>query len=286
MLERVVRVLGLPENTERDRLLETRDEFRVTRCADQQAQRHHHYHHPHHYGHNHRRQSRHQQDPTVRNLPVCEKSNPIEPVGSVVGGSSHGVTSATLPSIVVSDVDENDEDPPPYSAIAPPDHVGWPFVFSTHIPYSVHATQPCITEPPLAPFQTPPPRPLPLPLPLTPATATSAATTLTSPVPSLLQPSSSLQLPPTTTTYRVESPSPDRSVPTLSLTPYRFFKFGSHRSLFAHRSSIFDNASTGKGVPEKSRRYGAILVAAAVIVFLMALSLMVRFVMERGFWRR
>ncbi|KAK2585719.1 hypothetical protein KPH14_010332 [Odynerus spinipes] len=266
---------GLPENTERDYLLDGRDEFHVTCCADQQAQRHHQYHHHHHHhGHNHRRPSRHQQD-IARSPPIYEKSNRIEPIGSVVDGSSHGVTSTTLPSIVVSDVDENDEDPPPYSAIAPPDHVGWPFVFSTHIPYSVHATQPCITEPPLAPFQTP--SPLPLPLPLTPTTAAALA----SPIPSLQ--ASTLQPPPT---YRVEPPSLDRPTPTLSLTPYRFFKFGSHRSLFSHRTSIFDNASTGKEVQGRSRRYGAILVAAAVIVFLMVLSLMVRFVMERSFWRR
>ncbi|KAL2731842.1 protein BEAN1-like isoform X1 [Vespula squamosa] len=272
----------VPESTENDHLLENRNDNRTTSCSilpEQSAQRHHHHNHNHnhHYHHHHRRQARCQHD-NCRSIPTCEKSNRNGPFG-IVDGSSHDVISGTLPSIVVSDVDENDEDPPPYSAIVPPDHVGWPFVFSTHIPYSVHATQPCITEPPLAPFQIPPPT---SPILQPPPPSPSLPLASTSPV----QQSSFLQQPPTTT-HRLETPSLDRTIPTLSLTPYRFFKFDSHRSIIDHRSSIFtDNVSTGKEVQRRSRKYGGILIAAAVIIFLMVLSLMVRFVMERSFRRR
>ncbi|XP_046836336.1 segmentation polarity homeobox protein engrailed-like [Vespa crabro] len=267
----------VPESTENDHLLENRNDVRMTSCSilpEQSGQRHHRHHHHHHYHHHHhhQRQARYQHD-SCRNIPTNEKSNQNGPFG-IVDGSSHDVISGTLPSIVVSDVDENDEDPPPYSAIVPPDHVAWPFVFSTHIPYSVHATQPCITEPPLAPFQIPPsPSPIPLP---------PLALASTSPV----QQSSSLQQPPTTT-HRLETPSLDSTTPTLSLTPYRFFKFDSHRSIIDHRSSIFtDNVSTDKQIQGRSRKYGGILIATAVIVFLMVLSLMVRFVMEKSFRRQ
>lgn len=70
----------------------------------------------------------------------------------------------------------------------------------------------------------------------------------------------------------------------MPLTPERFFKLNCRRSSF-ESTSYADNRIAEK-TNEKKRRYGAILVAAAVIIFLMVLSLMVRFVMERSWWRK
>ncbi|KZC04903.1 PREDICTED: uncharacterized protein LOC107193272 [Dufourea novaeangliae] len=145
-----------------------------------------------------------------------------------------------VPSIVVEGVEDNDDDPPPYTAIAPPNHVGWPYDFSG-IPYSTR------TPPSLAPFQT---------------------------------------IPTTATGHHLEGQDGQHTSISVPLMPCRLFKFGSHRSLFAHRGLPFtDNISTCKDNHGRTRRYGAILVAAAVILFLMALSLLVRFVMEKSFWR-
>lgn len=157
------------------------------------------------------------------------------------------------PSIVVNELDEHDDDePPPYTAIAPPNHVGWPFGFSSDIDYS-----PCRGfELPLAGLQAP------------------------------LVPSPTSQ-PPPTLNFHQELASGQHTSISMPLMPYRFFRFGSHRSLFLPRASPFpDNRSITKGSNCKSRRYGAILVATAVIVFLMVLSLLVRFVIETSLWRR
>lgn len=59
--------------------------------------------------------------------------------------------STTLPSTTVDEVVRNDDDPPPYSPIAPPNHVGWPFDFSGNR-YSAYNTTTYTA--PLAPFQT------------------------------------------------------------------------------------------------------------------------------------
>lgn len=150
------------------------------------------------------------------------------------------------PSIVVDDVDGNDDDPPPYTAIAPPNHVGWPFNFS-RIPYSACTTSPCRAEAPLAPFQT---------------ARTSGSS------------------------FHPEGSDGQHTSISMPLMPYRLFKFGSHRSLFPHGGPSYpDNISVSKDSHGRTRRYGAILVGAAVIIFLMALSILVRFVMEKSLWR-
>lgn len=69
----------------------------------------------------------------------------------------------------------------------------------------------------------------------------------------------------------------------IPLTPYRFFKNGGNS--FVSRESIDDEIAE-KSDDTRSRRYGAMLAAVAVIIFLMVLSLMVRFVMEKSWWRR
>ncbi|XP_029172552.1 LOW QUALITY PROTEIN: uncharacterized protein LOC114941664 [Nylanderia fulva] len=70
----------------------------------------------------------------------------------------------------------------------------------------------------------------------------------------------------------------------MPLTSERFFKLGCRRSL--ESTSYADNRIAEKTNDKKSRRYGAIFAAAAVIIFLMVLSLMVRLVMERSWWRK
>ena len=155
---------------------------------------------------------------------------------------------AMVPSIMVDDVDGNDDDPPPYTAIAPPNHVGWPFEFSG-IPYSARNAGSCKAEVPLAPFQ--------------PALAT-----------------------PGLAFHPEGADGQQHTSISMPLMPCRLFKFGSHRSLFPHRGLSFtDNISASKDGHGRTRRYGAILVAAAVIIFLMVLSLLVRLVMEKSIWR-
>ncbi|KOC67089.1 hypothetical protein WH47_11742 [Habropoda laboriosa] len=154
----------------------------------------------------------------------------------------------TLPSIVIEDVGGNDDDPPPYSAVVPPDHVGWPFNFPA-IPYSACTTTSCRTEAaPLADFQTNP----------------------TSPG----------------SDFHPEGTDSQHASISMPLMPYRLLMFGSRRSLFTHGGLPFsDNISVRKDGNGRTRKYGAILVGAAVITFLMALSLLVRFVMDRNLWR-
>nr|XP_034173793.1 uncharacterized protein LOC117601278 isoform X2 [Osmia lignaria] len=58
----------------------------------------------------------------------------------------------TLPNTPVDHA--TDDDPPPYSDIVPPNHIGWTYDFSA-IPYSACTSTPCRqTEVPLASFQT------------------------------------------------------------------------------------------------------------------------------------
>nr|XP_033340737.1 uncharacterized protein LOC117228837 [Megalopta genalis]XP_033340738.1 uncharacterized protein LOC117228837 [Megalopta genalis]XP_033340739.1 uncharacterized protein LOC117228837 [Megalopta genalis] len=185
-----------------------------------------------------------------------------DPPGSPDPGAPSRDPAAGLavPSIVVEDAEGNDDDPPPYTAIAPPNHVGWPFVFSG-IPYSFCGTTPCRANAPLASFQPLAPTPTPMP---TPAPTTTSGSAL-----------------------RPEGTDGQQASISVPLMPCQLFKFGSHRSLFGHRGLPFsDNISVSKGGHGRTRRYGAILVAAAVIIFLMALSLLVRFVMEKSLWRR
>ncbi|KAG7187710.1 hypothetical protein KM043_016766 [Ampulex compressa] len=173
----------------------------------------------------------------------------LQSPGSVHRDACLGTASQTNPSFrssrypASSIVDVNGDDPPPYTAIAPPNHVGWSFDFS--IPYSTHDAAPHRPEAPLAPFQGS------LDANLHPDVSGGQHTSI-----------------------------------SLPLTPYRIFKFGSHRSLFVQGDVPFpDGATACKTDGRPSRKYGAILVAAAVIMFLMALSLVVRFIVERSFWR-
>lgn len=150
-----------------------------------------------------------------------------------------------LPSIVIDDVEGNDDDPPPYSTIAPPDHVGWPFGFS-RIQYSACRTAYREDAPPLERFQTS----------LTPDSG-----------------------------FRPEGTDQHASI-SMPLMPYRLFMCGSRRSLFGHGTLPFsDDTSVSKDDRGRTRKYGAILVGAAVIIFLMVLSLLVRFVMDKNIWR-
>lgn len=108
--------------------------------------------------------------------------------------SSNPVTAITPPSIIVNDAVEND-DPPPYasilpsySAIAPPNHVGWPYgPFSFGDSYSTGAS-PYTVEIPLAPFQT--------------------------------------SRMPAATGFHLEETNRQHASLPMPLTPYRFFKFG------------------------------------------------------------
>lgn len=180
---------------------------------------------------------------------MLPSSRLLHDVPSVASGECNApMDPSTVPSVVVENAERNDDDPPPYAAIAPPNHVGWPYGFSG-IPYSGCAATPCraAEAAPLASFQT----------------------ALTSG--SVLHP---------------EGQDGQHASISSPLMPCRLFKFGSHRSLFAHRGlPVSDNISVSKDGHGRTRRYGAILVAAAVIVFLMVLSLLVRFVMEKSFWR-
>lgn len=151
-----------------------------------------------------------------------------------------------VPLIVVEPAEENNDEPPPYSSTVPPDHVGWPFSFSPGIPYSGCAS--CAR--------------------------------------------SGTRLPGLQANQGVGSGSCPEGTDgqhtsiMMPLMPCQFFKFGSHRSIFAQRPIGFTEGPTvTKTSGGKNRRYGVILVAAAVMAFLMALSLLVRFIVEGKFWR-
>ncbi|XP_072767176.1 uncharacterized protein [Anoplolepis gracilipes] len=160
------------------------------------------------------------------------------------------VTVITLSSMTVNGNGDNDDPPPyaatppPYSAIALPNHTHWPYgLFSFGNAYSTDEAT-CRVQIPLTPFQAS----------LTPATDFQSQGTC------------------------------QHALLSMPMTmSERFFKLGCRRNSFVSTSY---NGIAEKTYDKKSRRYGVILVAAAVIIFLMALSLMVRFVMERSWWRR
>ncbi|XP_043586791.1 uncharacterized protein LOC122569596 isoform X2 [Bombus pyrosoma] len=152
----------------------------------------------------------------------------------------------TQTTITVDDVQRNDDDPPPYSAIVPPNHVGWPYNFSGNRYSACNATS-CRTDAtPLAGFQ-----------------------------PGLTSPGFGSH------PRRTDGQHASISVPSM---PCRLLMFGSRRSLFARESST-DNISIIKDTGGRTRKYGAILVGGAVIIFLMVLSLLVRFIMDKHLWR-
>lgn len=156
--------------------------------------------------------------------------------------SNNPITVITLSSITVND--EDNDDPPPYSVIALPNHAGWPCgLFSFGNTYSTDEAS-YRMQIPLTPFQA--------------------------------------SLIPTTDFYS-QGINGQHALLPMPMTPERFFKLRCDRNSFA---SDINNGIAEKIDDKKSRRYGAILVAAAVIIFLMVLSLMVRFIMERSWWRR
>ncbi|XP_017891863.1 uncharacterized protein LOC108632073 [Ceratina calcarata] len=64
--------------------------------------------------------------------------------------------------------------------------------------------------------------------------------------------------------------------------PYRLFMCGSGRTVLDFDDDVPDSKDDGA---RTNRKYGAILVGGAVIIFLMVLSLLVRFVMDKNLWR-
>ncbi|XP_053970380.1 uncharacterized protein LOC128872079 isoform X1 [Hylaeus volcanicus] len=116
---------------------------------------------------------------------------------------------------VMDATNRNDDDPPPYTAIAPPNHVGWLFDFSG-IPYSACTTTSCRAEAaPLAPFQ---------------ATLTSASA------------------------FHPEGTDGQHTSISVPLMPRRLFKFGSHRSLFMNRAiPMSDDISVSKDTHGRTR---------------------------------
>ncbi|XP_011352448.1 uncharacterized protein LOC105288127 isoform X2 [Ooceraea biroi] len=177
--------------------------------------------------------------PTPRDKPV-ELNGDVSQIGET---SNNPSVVIRLPSVITDDNQCND-DPPPYSAITPPNHVGWPYgIFSYSHSCSTDGT-PSRAEIPLAAF-----------------------------------------FQGTSTAMNFHHEGSDGQHTSSFSTPYQFFKFGCRRNSVLRETSFPDNGIAEKIDDTKSRRYGGILVAAAVIIFLMALSLMVRFVMERSWWR-
>ncbi|XP_012056230.1 PREDICTED: uncharacterized protein LOC105619319 [Atta cephalotes] len=166
-----------------------------------------------------------------------------------IGESSSGSTTVVTSSLITASGNESNDDPPPYAAITPPNHIGWPYgLFSFNDSYFTDGTTHRM-EIPLMSFQTH----------LTPVTGFH----------------------PEGINNRYES------YPMSLTTPYQFLKFGCHRnSLWRETMDATDDEITEKIYDKKTRTCGAILVAAAVIIFLMALSLIVRFIMEKSWWRR
>lgn len=150
----------------------------------------------------------------------------------------------TSPSIVIDNVERTDDDPPPYSAIVPPDHVGWAYN-CPRVPYT--------------------------------ACGTTAYRADATPL-NRLQP----DLPPGYCFNPEETESQHASI-SMPLMPYRLFMCGSRRSLFARGNT--PEAPACKDSGGRTRKCGAVLVGAAVIIFLMVLSILVRIVMDKNLWR-
>ncbi|XP_012232482.1 uncharacterized protein [Linepithema humile] len=161
--------------------------------------------------------------------------------------SSDLIAVIASPSIIVNDNQDND-DPPPYTAIPPPYSAVTP---PNHVgwPYGLFS---------FSDLYSPDRETCRVEIPLTPFQASLPATA-----------------------FHLEEIDGQHASHPMPLTPYRF-KFDSY---MPRAKSLSDNEIAEKVDDTKSRRYGAILAAAAVIIFLMALSLMVRFVMERT-WRK
>ncbi|CAL1680685.1 unnamed protein product [Lasius platythorax] len=166
-----------------------------------------------------------------------------------------GETSNNPGAVITLSVNDNgdNDNPPPYAAIPPPysaialsNHAGWPYGLFSFGNTHSMDGTTCRVQIPLTPFQAS----------LTP-----------------------------TTGFHSQGTNSQHVLLPMPITPERFFKLDCRRSSFVS-TSYADNEIAEKINNKKSRRYGAILVAAAVIIFLMVLSLMVRFVMERSWWRR
>ncbi|KAL6261653.1 hypothetical protein P5V15_006741 [Pogonomyrmex californicus] len=165
--------------------------------------------------------------------------------------TSSGPTSVIISSSIIANGNETNDDPPPYTVIPPPYST---FASPDHDwPYGLFSFgNPYSTDDTTCRME----------IPLTPFQA-------------YLTPA---------TGFHPEGINSQYLSYQMPLMPHRFFKFGSHMNSLTRET--VDNEIAEKVDDRKSRRYGAILVAAAVIIFLMALSLMVRFVMERSWWRR
>ncbi|XP_011063005.1 PREDICTED: uncharacterized protein LOC105151155 isoform X1 [Acromyrmex echinatior] len=166
-----------------------------------------------------------------------------------IGESPSGLTTVVTSSLITASGNESNDDPPPYAAITPPNHTGWPYgLFSFNDSYFTDGTTHRM-EIPLTPFQT--------------------------------------HLIPVTGFQPEGINGRYRSYPMSLTTRYQFLKFGCYRnSLWRETMDAADDEITEKIYDKKTRTCGVILVAAAVIIFLMALSLIVRFVMEKSWWRR
>ncbi|KYN04361.1 hypothetical protein ALC62_05127 [Cyphomyrmex costatus] len=183
-------------------------------------------------------------------LSLQDKSEALN-LNTHIGESSSDSTSVVTSSLIIANSNESNDDPPPYTAIPPPYSMITPpnHIGWSYGPFSFNNSYSMThrTEIPLTPLQTR----------LTPATC-----------------------------FYPEGINGRYTSYPMPLTPYRF-KFDYHRnSLRGETVDSAGNEITEKIDDKKSRRCSAILVAAAVIIFLMALSLIVRFVMEKSWWRR
>ncbi|KYN21527.1 PREDICTED: uncharacterized protein LOC108759778 isoform X2 [Trachymyrmex cornetzi] len=181
--------------------------------------------------------------------PSLQDKSAILNLNTHIGESSSGSITVVTSSLITANGNESNDDPPPYAAITPSNHIGWPYGLfpfnNSHFTDGTHRM-----EIPLTPFQTR----------LTPVT----------------------DFHPEGINDRYES------YPMSLTTPYQFLKFGYYRnSLWRETVDIAaDDEITDKFYDKKPRTCGVILVAAAVIIFLMALSLIVRFVMEKSWGQR
>lgn len=143
--------------------------------------------------------------------------------------SNNSVAVITLSSITVNDNGDND-DPPPYSAIALPNHVGWPYeLFSFGNVYSTNGAT-CRVQIPLTPFQAS----------LMPAT-----------------------------NFHSQGTNGQHALLPMPITPERFFKLDCHRNSFASTSYV-DNEIAEKIEDKKSRskyRWSKFLIALRCVFF-------------------
>lgn len=182
-----------------------------------------------------------------------DKSTPLNQHNAHIDENSSGSTAVITSSSIIAIRNEDNDDPPPYTMIPPPyseiapsDHIGWPYGLFSFGDSYSANETTRRMEISLTPFQTC--------LPLARG-------------------------------FQSEEINGQYASYQTPLTPNQFFKFGCRRNCVVPRETV-DEEIAEKIDDRKSRKYNAILVGAAVIIFLMALSLMVRFVIERSWWQR